>query len=233
MTGTAARLALFDIDHTLVDVLRFHEPALELALFEVFGVRASLRSIQFSGQTTVNILRTLALSAGVSAPAVATGLPDALKEFTRLLIDGLDTDLRASVLPGVRPLLDDLQRRGLTLGVASGNPRAVGLEVLERADLDHHFSIWGFGDEAADRRGVVSMAVTRAALLLGNHLQPAQVVVVGDSIRDVEAAKAIGARAVALATGLATARELLAARPDHLLLDLTDTEFASRLIRGH
>lgn len=226
------RLVLFDIDHTLVDVLRFHEPALEQAVTAVFGVRARLQSIPFSGLTTVNILHSLAIQAGITPGAAATRLTEAVGEFSRLFIEGLDSDLRPSVLPGVTLLLQDLGSRGLTLGVASGNPRVVGLEVLRRAGLDHHFSVWGFGDEAADRRDVVLLALAQAAVQLGNHLRPDQTVIVGDSTHDVEAARAAGARVVALATGPATASELRAARPDHVLHSLADTELASRLIRG-
>lgn len=231
VTGPA-RLAVFDIDHTLVDVLRFHEAAFRRTLAAAYGVHVELRTIDFSGETTVNLLRRLAGAGGVSAELAEAGLARALAVFRRLLVEELDPDLTGSVLPGVRPLLAALEGRGLLLGVASGNPRAVGLEVLRRAGLIHHFSISAFGDEAADRRGVVAMALARAAARLGTHLHPAAAMVIGDSIRDVEAGRAAGARTLAVATGLNTAEELSAAGPDLLLPDLADAERAARLILG-
>jgi phosphoglycolate phosphatase-like HAD superfamily hydrolase len=223
-------VAVFDIDHTLVDVLRFHEAAFRRTLAVAYGVRVELRAIDFSGETTVNLLRRLAAFSGLSDHASEAGLGQALAVYCRVLVEELDPDLRGHLLPGVRELLTLLDRRGVLLGVASGNPRAVGLEVLRRADLLHHFSVTAFGDEAVDRAGVVAIALTRAATVLGSHLRPASAVVIGDSVRDVEAGRAAGARTMALATGLSSWAELSAARPDHLLADLADVEQAARLI---
>ncbi len=61
----------------------------------------------------------------------------------------------------------------------------------------------------------------RAAQHLKQPLHPSQVVIVGDTPADIACARAIGARAVAVATGFASREELAAASPDHLLDDLS------------
>ncbi len=54
--------------------------------------------------------------------------------------------------------------------------------------------------------------------------------VVGDTPLDVSCARAIGARAAAVATGWHSLEELQAAAPDLLLTDLEDTARLTRLL---
>ena len=66
---------------------------------------------------------------------------------------------------------------------------------------------------------VASAAVGRLAAA---GVRPERTLVVGDTEHDVRAARAVGASAVAVATGWTEVRELRAAGPDLLLADLAD-----------
>ncbi|MBZ0303183.1 MAG: HAD hydrolase-like protein, partial [Anaerolineae bacterium] len=50
---------------------------------------------------------------------------------------------------------------------------------------------------------------------------PRDITVIGDTEADIACARAVGARAIAVATGFADRDMLMAAQPDHLLDDLT------------
>ena len=59
---------------------------------------------------------------------------------------------------------------------------------------------------------------------MGRRLRGEEVTVIGDTPRDVACARAIGARAVIVATGLVSREELLAAEPDIILESFADVE---------
>ena len=215
-------LVLFDVDHTLVDVLRFHEPVYGEVLRESFGIDGRLREVEFSGKTTPNILRELAAHHGVVADAIEAALPRMIVRFNSGVLARLDPDLRATVLPGVVELLRCLNARGQVMGVVTGNPPEIGRTVLERAHLLQYFSVSSFGTEARGRSELVALAVRRASDQLRITFKPREVVVVGDSPHDVAAGKSFGARTIAIGTGLSGWDELDAARPDGLFRDCRD-----------
>jgi phosphoglycolate phosphatase-like HAD superfamily hydrolase len=86
--------------------------------------------------------------------------------------------------------------------------------------LWEHFAFGGFGDEHHDRDLVAADALRAAAEFI--RRDPDRVWVIGDTPLDVRCARAIGAKAVAVATGYHDAMELAAARPDVLLPDLSN-----------
>ncbi|MEU4777733.1 HAD hydrolase-like protein [Micromonospora sp. NPDC023633] len=79
--------------------------------------------------------------------------------------------------------------------------------------------IGAYGGDAWDRRDLPNHAFARAERHLGRRFHGSQTVV----RRGVEAAHAVGARAVAVATGTTSAARLAAAGADVVLPDLTDT----------
>jgi phosphoglycolate phosphatase len=78
----------------------------------------------------------------------------------------------------------------------------------------------GFGDEAPTRGELVRLAMDRAASHAGRRLDGSDVIVIGDTPRDVACARANGCACLAVATGNFTMEELEAA--DAVLADLTD-----------
>ena len=117
------------------------------------------------------------------------------------------------VLPGVRATLDRLDAAGYLLGVTTGGMEEAAHIKLARANLDHYFSFGGFGSDSGDRIELTRRALERASALLGEPLDPRQVLVVGDTPHDVEAAHGAGAVAVGVASGRFDAKALRDAAP--------------------
>jgi phosphoglycolate phosphatase len=80
-----------------------------------------------------------------------------------------------------------------------------------------------FGDDAADRNGLVAVALQRSVRQGHPCADAAGVVVIGDTPHDVACAAAAGARSIAVATGGASAEQLLEAGADVVFADLADT----------
>jgi phosphoglycolate phosphatase-like HAD superfamily hydrolase len=86
------------------------------------------------------------------------------------------------------------------------------------------FEIGGFGSEIYPMGAQLLRSRGRAAEKYGGEIAANPAVYLGDSGRDVEAARIGGARSVAVASGRSTASELRDAGADLVLEDLADTD---------
>jgi phosphoglycolate phosphatase-like HAD superfamily hydrolase len=128
-------------------------------------------------------------------------------------------DLASKVCPGVRRVLGRLQRRGVVIGLVTGNLTRIGWRKMERAGLRPYFRFGAFAELAKDRAGLVRFAI-RHARREGWIGRDTRISLIGDHPNDVRAAKANGIRAVAVATGLVGFEELQTHSPDIIVPDL-------------
>ena len=133
--------------------------------------------------------------------------------------------------PGIPALLVQLGRReDVVPALLTGNIRDGAAAKLQFFDLWEHFHFGGYGDDHESRNDVAAQAVADAQRHLGDHFHDCEVWVIGDTVHDVECARSVGARCLAVATGGATIAELRGAGPDLLLNDLTWCEELRELI---
>jgi phosphoglycolate phosphatase-like HAD superfamily hydrolase len=214
------RVCLFDIDGTLLLSGGAGKAAMEQALLSEFGVTKLRGSVPFSGRTDRAIARDLLQLHGVAdAPENWPRLRDA---YLRHLPDCLASH-QGRVLPGITALLEHLGKQGdVAVGLLTGNVRDGARLKLEHFNLFHHFAFGGFGDHHLERNDVAREALADACRHCNGTGQPPEIWVIGDTPLDVCCARAIGARAVAVATGWHSLVELAATQPDLLVVDLAD-----------
>ncbi len=213
------KLFLFDIDGTLLATGGAGIRALELAARETFG-DGDLSVVEIAGRTDSGIARQLLEHHGhaVTPDSVATFLDRYVFHLTRLLplTDG-------RLLPGIVALLDALKGRpDCVLALLTGN-LARGAELkLAHYGVWHYFEFGAYADDHHDRNELGPFAIARALETHGIDFPPGRIYVLGDTPHDIACARAIGARAVAIATGGHTRAELAAHAPDLLFDDLSD-----------
>jgi len=110
----------------------------------------------------------------------------------------------------------------VVLGLLTGNFREAAYLKLQQYGLHHYFDFGGFGDLHTGRNEVAREALRRVHSRLGIDFDPGDIWVIGDTPADVECARAIGANAIAVATGIYTVEELAASHPDALFEDFTE-----------
>jgi phosphoglycolate phosphatase-like HAD superfamily hydrolase len=200
---------------------------MEAALCEEFGVRQSAEEIPYSGRTDRAIGHDLLAGHAIApSPGNVTRLIDGY--LARL--PGYLGRVAGVVCPGVGDLLGALRGRSdVVLGLLTGNVRRGAQAKLSHYGLWHHFVCGGFGDEHRDRDDVARSAVRSAGEHLGAAVDPSDVWVIGDTPLDVSCARAVGARAVAVATGWHPSTELAMCKPDLLFDDLSDPAELLRL----
>jgi len=122
----------------------------------------------------------------------------------------------------VRALLAELAARGEPLGLCTGNSATGARIKLEHVGLWRFFPFGGFGSDDIDRSQIVRVALQRARAACGRDFAPDEVLVVGDTPRDIAAARAAGVRVAAVATGPHSRAALAAHHPDALFTSLEE-----------
>jgi phosphoglycolate phosphatase len=215
----APTVVLFDIDGTLLTTGGAGARAWARAFRERFGVDADIERYSQSGQTDPDVARET-FTGVLGRPPTEAELAQLIMAYVRHLPAEVADSHGYRVMPGAEGLLERLARRGSLCGLVTGNIEGAARIKLERSHLNRYFPFGGYGSDAADRAEVTRAAIARAAMLHGHDLQVAEIVVVGDTPRDVEAAHAVGALSVAVATGEYRVEQLRAAGADHALATL-------------
>lgn len=213
------RVILFDIDGTLISTGGAGRAALEAALPTAFGLPAEFPNISLGGRTDRAIARDVLLHFGLDDTA------ENWNRYQRAYLEHLPEclhKLRGRVLPGMAEAVAEIGRRGNALvGLLTGNVVAGAQCKLGFFGLWEYFPFGGFGDRHVDRADVAREALAAAERHGQQTLSPDEVWVVGDTPLDVACARAIGAKAVAVATGGVDRAALAAAKPDLLLDDFS------------
>lgn len=211
---------LFDIDGTLIRSRdRVHANAFAAGTQSVAGLTISLEGVSLAGNTDSAILAEACQRAGLSEDFFARhaeAIFGAMAEY----VSRNRKSLAPVVLPGVEATLEALGQKGALLGVATGNLETIGWIKLTRAGLRNRFRFGGFSDHFLVRNELVAAAAQKARELLGRA--EAEVCVVGDTPRDIEAARSAGLPVIAVATGRFGFDELAALSPDLCATSLAD-----------
>lgn len=218
------RLILFDVDGTLLKCGPQVRPIFAGAMVEVFGTAGDLDSYDFSGKTDQQIVLELLTATGLRPEDVLPDLPRMRERYLEALEQHLDRE-RMEVLPGVEELLAELaelaERGRISLGLLTGNWRR-GAEIkLGRFGLHRFFPFGAFADDAVDRNELPPVALERAAAATGRRFEPEDSLIVGDSVRDVECARAHGLRTLAVTTGWTSAERLRRAGAERVVESLS------------
>ncbi|MEN9468910.1 MAG: Phosphoglycolate phosphatase [Verrucomicrobiota bacterium] len=215
------RLLLFDIDGTLITSGGAGEWALRDAMKARFGIDEDLGGILLAGATDKKIAVAMLEKHGLAPSA----------ENITVLLDEYLSHLEARmprhdgrVLPGMIELLEVLAKREeAVLALLTGNV-VRGAEIkLTHYGVWHHFEFGAFADDHHDRNELGKFARARAHDRHGIEFAPEKIYVIGDTPRDIECGRAIGAKTVAIATGHYSLEELAEHTPDFLFQDFSET----------
>ena len=194
-------LVLFDVDGTLfLTHNALSGQALRETLEAHFGVdlpEDAIERIPHPGQTSLKIARLVLHDAGLDDDAVEAGLRDWCPEFAARYLELLghaDTSTWEAG-PGAAAAFSRLQAAGLRLALWTGNPEPMARARMKLLGLDAYFPVGqgAFGCDSESRSELLDLARDRAG-----GWPAAETVAVGDTARDVEAARATGIRSIAL-----------------------------------
>ena len=225
------RLALFDIDGTLIHTARAGVRGMNAAFRDLHGHEDALAGMTFAGRTDRAIVFEAFAQLGIDrSQAALDRLRDAY--LAHLAIELGHAVEGARVLPGVTGILDALEGRSdVGVGLLTGNFERGAAIKLGHFDLWRRFGFGAFGDAHEDRRALVPIAIEGAEAATGVRIAPQDVVVIGDTPLDIDCARAHGAVSVAVATGPYSAGQLTEAGADVVIETLEDTDALLRVLR--
>lgn len=222
MTRMKKRLLLFDIDGTLIHSGGAGVEALKLVLKERFDITDDLRDIEIAGMTDSGIVISILNKHKI--PATNDNVTSFLDSYAHFL--SLELPRRqGKLLPGVLELLEKLKsRKHLVLALLTGNISRGARLKLDHYGVWHFFEFGAFADDHHDRNQLGPFARARAKEKHGCEFSADEIDVIGDTPRDIACGKALGARTIAVATGMWSREQLAEHGPDVLIDDLSDVD---------
>lgn len=197
------RAILFDWDGTLVDSLGAFQHA-NAAVMDAFGLPWDAGIYR---RNYVPDWRLMYLKLGVP--------PDRLDEANELWHTTFAAAEDVIAFEGVTDSLVRLDAVGCRLGIVTAGDRVIVEPQLERTGLGPLLPIRVFGDDLPVHKPDPA-PLRRALELLGLDADPDEVAYVGDAPTDMRMARAVGVRAVGIASVVGDPTELLSAGADEV-----------------
>ena len=214
------RLVLFDVDGTLIRTGGAGVTAFARAFAAEFGMADGTHLLKFGGRTDLSLVREL-FSHRQIEPS-----PKNFERFFAAYLFWLEKLMRecaGGACPGVPEFYGALAGRAEPplQGLLTGNIRRGAQIKLQRYQLWDLFPFGAFGDDHEDRDQIAAIARRRGGERLGRPLHGGEVLVIGDTPLDIRCARAIGAKALAVATGSFSVPQLQEHHPDWAVEDLS------------
>jgi phosphoglycolate phosphatase-like HAD superfamily hydrolase len=206
------RLALFDIDGTLIRTGGAGVKAFARAFAVQFEIPNATQGMSFAGRTDTSLVRECFQRHGIKPLAVNF---QRFFETYVFLLSHLLHETEGAPCCGVVEFIENLQclPKPPLLGLLTGNIR-LGAEIkLRHYGLWDYFHCGAFGDDDENRNRLASVAHQRGEALLGGRLRREEILVVGDTPLDIECGRSIGAHVLAVATGGHTCDQLRSCGP--------------------
>ena len=125
----------------------------------------------------------------------------------------------SAVYPGVMVGLQGLSGLGLPLACLTNKPRDLAQTLLAQKGLSAFFQVF-FGGDSFERKKPYPLPLIKTCEVLGFH--PSQVLMIGDSSNDAQAAHAAGCKVVLLSHGYNHGQPIREVKADHHLDSLAE-----------
>ena len=210
---------LFDIDGTLIKTAGAGAKSCKEAIETGFQKENADVDVDYGGRTDLSLIREFFKLNDIPLNS------ENISIFFRCYKDALPRHLSVSggvVLPGVWGLLEELKKHpDVYLGLVTGNCKDGAAAKLGHFDLWQEFGFGAYGDEAEDRNQIARLGYERAGEVCFG-IEREDVVVIGDTPKDITCGRSIGAKVVAVLTGYASEEDIRREKPDLVLENLED-----------
>jgi phosphoglycolate phosphatase-like HAD superfamily hydrolase len=208
------RLLLWDIDGTLVRTKRPNSLSPHINALKSLGYSVRHRPIESSGSTDYEVLLDL-----LKMNMILLNKNKLRDVFTAIDNEArqLDSISEFNLYPGVLKTLDKLSDLGWTHGILTGNTYNRMISKLSTANILKYFEgalmfSCSFGDSRRE--------ICKNALKIVNDKHYQRIFIIGDTPKDVLAARTVGFLAISVASGNHSLSELSNYNPDLLIRNL-------------
>ena len=192
------RLVLIDINGVLVKDSRDVSEYVAEAIRSRYGLEPQFNLSDYDGASAQDMVRDILAKNGVSEEEINARLRGCAEElgYSYYNVAGGEAIV---VLDGARQLLDELRKKGILVGIATGDIEDIVKNKLGRAGLSDYFKFGEYGNNEASLARIIGNAVERAKREFG--FSGRNVWVLSSSQRMLGAAKSAGVNALGVGSG--------------------------------
>ncbi|WP_028116220.1 phosphoglycolate phosphatase [Ferrimonas senticii] len=213
MANNPIRAIAFDLDGTLVDSGPSLAAAMAEALVEVGRAPCThADALSWIGNGALMLTKRALSNAIEPDPQLEPQLIEqTLAAFNRCYAGHQPSP--QMLYPQVAEVLAILKQRGYRIAVVTNKPSQFVAEILAATGIASYVECW-YGGDCLPERKPSPLALT--TLLERWHLNPSQLLMVGDSRNDIQAAQAAGCASVGLTYGYNYGEPIALDRPSHV-----------------
>lgn len=211
------QLIVLDLDGTLIDSAPDLAYAIREMLDHLGRKQVSEQQVRNWIGNGVSMLVKRALNGEMQAEDEPLEFNRAFEVFSNIYVENVS--VRSTLYPGVIQGLQQLSSSGFNLACITNKHSRFTRPLMERTGLGHYFDYVGCGDDFEHLKPHPLPLVKTAERFDAN---PAQSVMVGDSLNDIQAARAAGFRVCCVSYGYLNGLRVEDLNADLVIDSLTD-----------
>ncbi len=224
------KIPLFDLDGTILKGHnQIHKNALDSVFKSVYKIDASISEISYDGKIDNLIIIEVLRLHHVPVEEIFKKLPEAIETAVEYFFKHINKS-EIVALPGIKELLEDLKKKNAIIGVLTGNIEDIGWKKLEVVDLRKFIDFGAFGNLAYKRVDLIDIALKRVREKFDPSIKKEDLVIIGDTPRDITCAKEGGIESIAVASGFHEAEALEKFSPELVVKSLEEKEKILKLL---
>lgn len=208
---------MIDLDGTLLDTIPDLAAATNRMLEALDRAPLSLKTVSTYVGKGIPRLVERALAGNIDGSASDSAMAQALPVFERFYAE--ENGRHTKIYPGVRDGLEQLRAAGFPLACVTNKAGAFAQPLLERMGLTPFFAQIIAGD-TLPRKKPDPLPLLHACAQFG--VAPAKMLMIGDSVNDVQAARAAGCPVFCVPYGYNEGRAVQSLDVDAIVAALTD-----------
>lgn len=220
-------LVLFDIDGT---ILKFkHSIAKKIfaeELEKILNLKIPEKALpDFHGMTDLQIIKNICLNIGYSYNELSKNLSNLWENLYNIFLSYSNNE-NIYLMPGIKELIEVLNYdNDFILGLLTGNFKKNAYLKIKTVGLEEYFQFGAFGCDTEDRDLLPPIAIERANKFINkeNLFNNSNTIIIGDTFRDIQCAKANNIACISVCTGYQSYEELAKLNPEAIFNDLTNT----------
>jgi phosphoglycolate phosphatase len=190
------KLAIFDMDGTVVDTIHDIHRCLEITL-TYYGF--STFDIELTKQYVGSGMRQLVINS-----VGAENFRDEMEAYFRTLYKDHMMD-NTRIIPGFEEVLDFIQHSDITAVILSNKIRQITDDMINYFDITEYFADWFGGDSFGVKK---PSPVPVRGIMEKFNASPFKTIMIGDSCTDIQAGASAGAKTCFCSYGYGTLRNI-------------------------
>jgi phosphoglycolate phosphatase-like HAD superfamily hydrolase len=213
------KLILWDIDGTLMYCGSDGTRALNKTFHDLYAIINAFESASIGGALDSVILERIIEKFAISNPNREEIINTYIKNLEKILQENDDK----KILPGVNEIVAHINNsKNIFNGILTSNMKEGAKAKLSSVGLEKYFWVGGYGDHMGEKWDSAIIAIKQAEEFFKVKFKKQNIFIIGDSVYDINCAKKLEIKSIAVATGWTAYYDLEKALPNYIFKNLRD-----------